>query len=129
MGRAAHHQVHAEWTLDRQFLRIQEETAPDAPKTEKRYEALWFLGYDAVSERYVRHLLDLFGARFSETLGYGIRNGGQIEFVFEYPDGPFHTIYRWNSVSKTWQFQVKQKSKEGKWETFANLQLTRPNGP
>lgn len=43
-GSGAHHQVHAEWILDRQFLRIREETAPDAPKTEKRHEALWFLG-------------------------------------------------------------------------------------
>ena len=53
------------------FLRIQESTSTDAPTSEKRYEAIWFLGYDPVSEKYVLHLFDVFGARFSETLGYG----------------------------------------------------------
>jgi hypothetical protein len=125
MGREAHHQVRAEWVLDRQFLSIREETAPDAPKTEKRYESLWFLGYDSVSERYVLHLLDVFGGRFSETLGYGTRHGDQIEFVFEYPDGPFRTTYHWNPADNTWQWRMKQKDKEGKWSEFADLRLVR----
>lgn len=78
-----------------------------------------------VSERYVLHLLDGFGARFSETLGYGTRNGNQIQFVFEYPDGPFHTTYRWDPVNKTWQWLLEQKDKNGKWVPFADLKLTR----
>lgn len=125
MGREAHHQVHAEWILDRQFLSISEETAPDVPTTERRYQALWFLGYDSVSERYVLHLLDGFGARFSETLGYGTRDGNDIQFVFEYPDGPFRTTYRWNPADNTWQWQMRQKDKEGKWSSFADLRLVR----
>jgi hypothetical protein len=125
MGREAHHQVRAEWVLDRQFLTIHEETAPDAPKTEQRYEALWFLGYDSVSERYVLHLLDVFGSRFSETLGYGKRDGDQIEFVFEYPDGPFRTTYRWNPADNAWQWRMRQKDKEGRWTDFADLRLVR----
>ena len=53
------------------------------------------IGYDHTSERYVAHWMDIYGGRFSETLGYGVRSGDQIEFVFEYPDGPFHTTFRW----------------------------------
>jgi hypothetical protein len=87
MGAAAHHDVTAEWVLNHQFLRIHEKTALNAPASERHYEAIWFIGYDLVSERYVAHLLDLFGARFSETLGYGAHNGNAIRFVFEYPDG------------------------------------------
>jgi hypothetical protein len=45
------------------------------------------MGYDTTSERYVLHLLDIFGARYSETLGFGTRDGKAIRFVFEYPDG------------------------------------------
>lgn len=96
MGREAHHDVQAEWVLHHQFLRIHEKTAANAPAAERPYEALWFLGYDAVSERYVLYLLDVFGTRYSETLGYGIRDGNTIRYVFEYPDGPFHTTYRWS---------------------------------
>ena len=61
MGHDAHHEVEAEWVLNHQFVRIHEKTASDAPAPRTKYEAIWFLGYDPVSERYVLHLLDIFG--------------------------------------------------------------------
>ena len=125
MGRAAHHDVRAEWVLNHQFLRIEEKTSSDAPNTERHYDAIWFLGYDAVSERYVLHLMDQFGGRFSETLGYGARDGNTIRFVFEYPDGPFHTTYKWDPEKNTWEWLMEQKDKNGKWGTFADLKLSR----
>ena len=129
MGNAAHHHVQADWVLNRQFLHIEEKTSAAAPDSERRYEAIWFLGYDSVSERYVMHLMDGFGARFSETLGYGIRLGNQIRFVFEYPDGPFHTIWRWKPENDSWEWSMEQKDKIGKWAPFANLKLTKISTP
>ena len=123
-GRDAHHDVQAEWVLNHQFLRIHEKTAPPAPASERRYEAIWFLGYDSVSERYVLHLMDVFGTRYSETLGYGTRDGNSIRFVFEYPDGPFHTTYRWSPETGSWQWLLEQKDKDGKWTNFADFKLT-----
>jgi hypothetical protein len=111
--------------LNHQFLNIHEKTAAGAPNSEHRYEASWFLGYDPVSERYVLHLLDVFGGRFSETLGYGTRDGNSIRFVFEYADGPFHTTYRWSPQDDTWQWVMEQKDKAGKWTPFADLKLIR----
>jgi hypothetical protein len=128
MGRDAHHDVQAEWVLNHQFLHIHEKTNTDAPVSEQRYEANWFLGYDAFSQRYVLHLLDVFGGRFSETVGYGTRDGKAIRFVFEYADGPFRTIYRWNPENNSWQWLMEQKDKEGKWTNFADLKLTRRPG-
>jgi hypothetical protein len=129
MGHDAHHAVQAEWVLNHQFLRIHEKTATDAPPDEHSYEATWFLGYDPVSERYILHLLDVFGARFSETLGYGTRDGNALHFVFEYPDGPFHTTFRW-SPDNSWEWlmqqkNVQQKNNDGKWSDFADLHLTK----
>lgn len=125
MGREAHHEVQGEWVLNHEFLRVHEKTAAGAPSDEHAYEATWFLGYDAVSERYVLHLFDVFGARFSETLGYGTRDGDAIRFVFEYPDGPFHTTFRWSREKDSWEWLMEQKNKEGKWTNFADLTLTR----
>jgi hypothetical protein len=123
-GNNAHHDVRVDWVLNRQFLRIQETTSANAPPDERRYDSIWYLGYDPISERYVLHLMDTYGARFSETLGYGIRDGNQIRFVFEYPDGPFHTTYIWNAGEKSWQWLMEQKNKDGKWVPFATLKLT-----
>jgi hypothetical protein len=124
VGRDAHHEVQAEWVLNGQFLRIHEKTAAGRPASEHSYEAIWFLGYDPTSDRYVLHLLDVFGARFSETIGYGVRDGDSIRFIFEYPDGPFHTTFFWASKAGTWQWLMEQKDKDGKWVQFANLKLT-----
>jgi len=125
MGRDAHHQVSADWTLNHQFLRLHEVTSASAPAAESKYEAIWFLGYDPTSERYVLHLLDVFGGRFSETLGYGTRAANQINFVFEYPDGPFHTTFRYSPDTDSWEWLMEQKNKEGRWASFADLKLTR----
>lgn len=125
MGRDAHHEVEAEWVLNHQFIRIHEKTGAGAPAAEHKYDAIWFLGYDPISERYVLHLLDVFGARFSETLGYGTRDGNAIRFIFEYPDGPFHTTFRWSPEKGSWEWLMEQKDKDGKWTSFADLKLTR----
>ncbi|MGA8012120.1 MAG: DUF1579 family protein [Candidatus Acidiferrales bacterium] len=125
VGQNAHHTVTAEWVLNHQFLRIEEKTSADAPKTESHYDALWFLGYDDVSERYVLHLMDIFGGRYSETLGYGTPDGNQIRFVFEYPDGPFHNTMRFDPEKDTWEWHLEQKDKNGKWAPFADLKLSR----
>lgn len=129
VGQNAHHTVTAEWVLNHQFLRIEEKTSADAPRTENFYDSLWFLGYDDVSERYVLHLMDIFGARFSETLGYGTRSGNEIRFTFEYPDGPFHNTMRRNPENDTWEWLLEQKDKNGKWSPFADLHFTRLTKP
>jgi hypothetical protein len=125
IGHAAHHEVESEWVLNHEFLRIHEKTSAAAPSAEQHYEAIWFLSYDAVSERYVLHLLDVFGGRYSETLGFGVRAGNEIRFVFGYPDGPFHTTYRWSADKDSWQWLMEQKDKHGKWTKFADFKLTR----
>ena len=51
-----------------------------------------------MTERYVAHWIDVFGGRFSETLGYGKRVGNKINFIFEYTDGPFRTNLIWNAA-------------------------------
>ena len=120
-GQTVQNTVQVEWVLNHQFLRIHMKDAA----TPAQYEAMVFVGYDNTSDRYVVHWIDVFGGRFSETLGYGKRDGNSIKFVFEYPDGPFHNRFTWNAAEKTWTFLMEQKNKEGKWTTFATDTLRR----
>jgi hypothetical protein len=121
--RQAHDTVHADWVLNHQFLRIHEKNEVIVTSDSPGYEAIVMVGYDHASDRYVVHWMDIYGGRFSETLGYGTRNGNDIALTFEYPDGPFHTTFRWKPVSKSWQWLMEQKNKEGKWTQFADLTL------
>ena len=118
MGRPAHRDFDAAWVLNHQFLRMRQSGPPD-------YEAIVFVGYDNTSERYVAHWVDVYGGRFSETLGYGTRTGNSIRFVFEYPDGPFRNTFTWKPETRAWQFVLESKNKQGQWVNFAVEDLAR----
>jgi hypothetical protein len=113
MGRNAEHTVEAERVLNHQFLRIHEEDRNPAANGAVPYEAIIMVGYDNTSERYIAHCNDVYGDRFSETLGYGTRNGRDIRLFFEYPDGPFHTPFRWLPESSNGLGSWKPKTNPG----------------
>ncbi len=83
------------------------------------------IGYDHTSERYVAHWMDIYGGRFSGTLGYGVRSENQIEFVFEYGDGPFRSVFRRLADKNQWQWLMTTKNNHERWLEFASLMLTR----
>ena len=114
--------VKAEWVLNHQFLLVHMNDVNSPPN----YEAMVFIGYDNTGARYVGHWIDVFGGRFSETLGYGKRSGNSIKFIFEYPDGPFHNTFTWNPETKSWVFLMEQKDRTGKWAVFAEDTLRHP---
>ena len=113
--------VHAEWVLNHQFLCVH---MTDTGKP-AQYEAIVYIGYDNTSERYVAHWIDIGGGRYSETLGYGSRNGNAIRFNFEYPDGPFHNTFTWDPKTRSWTSFMERKDQNGKWVTFAEDLLRR----
>jgi hypothetical protein len=118
--RAVAYTVQAEWVLNHQFLRVaMRDTAQVVA-----YEAHVYIGRDNLSERYVAHWLDLFGGRWSETLGYGTRSGSSVEFVFEYPDGPFRTTFSYDGRGG-WTVLMRQRARAGQWQTFAQFALRR----
>lgn len=109
------------WELDHQFMVL---TFADTA-AQPQYTAQVFIGYDCVSERYVCHWLDNFGGRFSETLGFGIRQGNTLEFRFEYPDGPFINQLIYNEKEDTWKMHTTTKNQNGVWVTFGDICLRR----
>lgn len=119
--RTAENSASIEWVLNHQFLLIKMKDVNTPPQ----YEANIYIGYDNASDRYVAHLIDVFGGRFSETLGYGRRDGNVIKFVFEYPDGPFLNTFTWNKDKRSWTFLMQQKHSAGNWTLFAEDTLVR----
>lgn len=118
--RSLTYDVHADWVLHHQFLRVDMRDTAQVPV----YEAHVYIGRDNTSERYVAHWLDVFGGRWSETLGYGSRAGDSVEFVFEYPDGPFRTRFSLDRQGQ-WAILMRQKSSGGTWQVFGQWALRR----
>lgn len=120
-ARPATYSLRVEWTLNHQFLKLEMRDVSDAPM----YQATVYIGYDNASERYVAHWLDTFGGRWSETLGFGKRSGNAVLFVFEYPDGPFHTTFTLIPDTKAWSVLMEDRGRGGAWKEFAHYALTR----
>ena len=128
------HSCTADWILNHQFLRIHFLDIGSKGSQRKKagrdehppYEAMVFVGYDNMSERYVVHWLDIFGGRFSETLGYGKRKDrNSIRFLFEGGTGPLQNTFTRNPRNGTWSMVIDQKDAKGKWTTFAHESLER----
>jgi len=85
------------------------------------------VGYDNTSERYLADWNDVYGGRFSETLGYGSRAGDEIRFGFEYPGGPFHTTLRWLPDSHPWNWHMQTCDKSSNGPTFSNAPWLAPS--
>lgn len=94
-------------------------------KTPSEYSAEIYIGYDDAKKSYVVHWIDTFGGSFSETLGYGKREGEKIFFEFAYPDGLFRNIFTRDGTADTWTFVMQSSDGKGGWKLFAEDKLTR----
>jgi len=127
-GRPVNHGVEVDWVLNHQFLRIHERDLGTPKVGDIPYEAIVTVGYERAAKRYVAHWLDAFGGG-AATLGYGERAGTAIEFLFGYPGQPWLTTFRWKPETKSWQWLMQTKTKEGRWAETANMTLAPNSKP
>lgn len=118
---AVNYMIEGSWVLNHQFFELYFRDIQKQPE----YMAHVYIGYDCMEERYVIHWLDNYGGRPSQTLGYGSRNGDNLELRFSYPDGPFKNVFTYNRSADTWTFHSTSKNKKGEWHDFGKLELTK----
>jgi hypothetical protein len=119
LGEKIVYNFNAKWLLNHQFIELSFEDTASNPQ----YMAKVFIGYDCISEKYVAHWLDNFGGRFSETLGFGIKTGNNIEFRFDYPEGPFLNNFIYDNKKNSWLLHSTTKNSKGIWVVFGNMYL------
>jgi hypothetical protein len=119
-GRQIENSVTADWVLDHQFLLVHMKDVAVPPA----YEAMVTIGYSYADKRYIAYWCDTFGGKFSAA-GHGTRNGNSIEFVFDYPEGPFYNTFAWDPAAKTWTFRLENSNGKDR-KLFAIETLSRP---
>jgi hypothetical protein len=120
-GKEETNKLKAKWVLNHQFLQLHMKDTANPPA----YEAIVLIGYARADKKYVAHWCDTWGGKFS-AVGYGKRSGDSIEFVFQYPDGPFYNTFTWNAKARGWKFRMENQQKDGKRTLFAEDTLRRP---
>src|SRR5262245_61345137 len=120
-GRDVENTVDGQWVLNHQFLQLHMKDAADPPA----YEALVLIGYAHADREYIAHWCDTYGGKFS-AIGHGKRSGDSIEFVFQYPEGPFYNTFTWDAKEAGWTFLMESQGEGGQRVLFAKDTLRRP---
>jgi hypothetical protein len=125
VGQKTVHDMDVEWVLAHQYLRIHEVARDKNSKGEPSYEAMVFIAWDQKRSEYVIAWLDDYGDISPvASLSYAKKNGNDLAFVFDDPDGPFHTTFSYDPKSDTWQMNMDATDK-GQLKPFARTTLTR----
>ncbi len=86
------------------------------------YEALYLLGYDDLTGKFVFHLFDSFGVSSDAKFGTGILRDDSIRFTFPYVTGPFYNELIREEDGWTWLLTFER---DGEEKVFAEKRMTR----
>jgi hypothetical protein len=123
-GQVVQNKVVAEWVLNHQFLQIHMTDVATPPA----YEAIVLVGYSHADREYVAHWCDVFGGSYS-AIGGGRLAGNNIEFAFQYPDGPFYNTFSWSPQEQAWTLRMETVDAKGARILFATDVLRRAQAP
>ncbi|HWA30435.1 MAG TPA: hypothetical protein VG867_05030 [Rhizomicrobium sp.] len=119
------HDVTAAWVLNHQYLEFRETSREKNADGSPYYDAAVYIGWDESKKHYVCVWLDDFGSISTQSLGYAMRKGDSIPFVFQDRDdaGKFHTTFSYLADSNSWTMNMDQET-DGKLTPFARTTLT-----
>lgn len=122
-ARSLHQAVDARWTLGGRFVEMrctQTDTAPG----EQPYEALYQIGHDERGGELIMHLLDSTTVTPGCQVGRGTLADEIVDFVFEYPTGPFHNRFSYDPAEDAWTHELEDEA-SGEKRPFAHKRLIR----
>jgi len=109
---AAENIVHAQWTLNHQWIELQYRDVAVPAK----YEADVFIGFDAAKKRYVCHWMDNFGGSES-SLGWGTIDDKLLSLEIKFDNGELTNRFTFDPQTKSWTSLIRQVE-HGEWKTF-----------
>jgi len=127
-GEQVTHDVHAEWILDRRYVRIHEVSRERDEKGKLAYEAWIDVAWDAANAEYVVMWLDnTETTNFAEEgVGHGKPDGDRISFVWNLADGSgIRNTFAYDREGDTWSWIIDNVEDSGISATFARLLLQR----
>jgi hypothetical protein len=128
-GKQTTHDVHAEWVLNHEYLRLYELSREKNAKGDAVYEAIVFLGWDAKAQQYTCLWLDSTSGNglSAETIGRAkvTPPATSIPFIFTISGSEsLHTTFTYDASTDTWRWVIDDEDK-GKTDRFADVRLTR----
>jgi hypothetical protein len=127
-GEQVTHDVHADWILDRRYVRIHEVSRERDENGKLAYEAWIDVAWDAKNAEYVVMWLDnTETTNFAEEgVGHGKPDGDRIPFVWRLADGSgIRNTFAYDRDGDTWSWSIDNVNDSGSSGAFARLSLER----
>jgi hypothetical protein len=125
-GKTATHDVHGDWILNHEYLRLHEISREKKADGTLAYEAFWFIEWNPKLQQYTCVLLDnTSGGGLSGPVAHAKREKDAIPFVFQLSASEaIHTTFIYDKASDSWRWTIDD-SDHGKTDRFADLRMTR----
>lgn len=126
-GKPTTHDVHADWVLNREYLRMHEVSREKNPNGSPAYEAIVFISWDSKAQEYVCLWLDSTegGGLSAQGLGHAKRSGSSIPFMFAVnPSDLVRNTFTYDGSTDTWVWLIENIT-NGKARLFANVKLSK----
>lgn len=125
------HDVHAEWILQRRYLRIHEVSREKDSNGNHAYEAWVHIAWDEKMAEYVVMWLDSTGTTnfAADGVGHGKPQGDQIPFIWKFADGGgIRNTFTYDSETNTWSWAIDNVKGDDELSPFARVSLERVDG-
>ena len=122
------HDVHVDWILKRQYIRIHDVSREKDADGEFAYEAWIHIAWDEENAEYVVMWLDNTGTTnfAAEGVGHGKPDGDRIPFVWKSADGSgIQNVFAYDRANDTWSWTTDNVDKSGTPSPFARVTLKR----
>ena len=126
-GKESTHDIHADWVLNHEYLRLHEVSREKNDKGGPSYEAIVFINWNVKTQEFDCLWLDSTGGGglSAQTIGHAKYSDASIPFIFTIsPEESLQTTFRYESSSDTWEWTIDDVNK-GKTDRFASVKLTR----
>jgi hypothetical protein len=122
-GKQTTHDMHADWVLNREYLRLHEVSREKNANGNPAYEAIIFIEWNVKAQEYICLWLDSTsgGGLSAKGLGHGKPAGDSIPFMFS---ESLRNTFIYNRRADTWQWLIDDLA-NGKSERFADLKISR----
>jgi len=122
------HDVHVDWILKRQYLRIHEVSRETAADGSLAYEAWIHVVWNDDKGEYAVMWLDSTGKTdfAAEGVGHAKPDGDRIPFVWNSADGSgIRNTFAYDRANDRWSWAIDNVESSGTKESFARLTLDR----
>jgi hypothetical protein len=122
-GHPTTHDIHAEWVMNHQYVRIHETSREKNATGEPAYDAFVFIGWNGQLKQYACVWLDVYGGASPESIAYAEPGKDKMTFLFKASDEDFHTTFAYDEKTNSWEMTMDSEAK-GKLRPFARTVMT-----